>query len=533
MGDVLMHVAMDSLLQSIQLIPRKTGLSSGTIGVLLGISILCLGGFLFSYTLSIDDEFTIIDQNQSILWHFQLGRFMLGLLRRGFWQSTHPFIAYASLAGAYVTSYVLLLGIHNLRHSWTTTLSFIIFIAFPTNWLLQEFPVTAFSFAFGLVLAPLAAIETLRVHSGDSIIGQRFGRFSPLTITLLVVMIGFFQSLVLLYISIGIGCVLLDGHESRTQQTNRLRSLPYFIGYGAFAILLHRLAFKFILLIKDLEPAHLDQYTRNTLGMLRFKPLEYLFGHVTQIARSYLHPSYSYGPELWALPILILGSLLTYCLAKSSSKTLSPLFRGGLALLLLLSPFLLNTLATPNRLPLRSYVSFPYVIWVFAMLWLVHARSMRRVAFMASALTTGLLSFQCLNATSEYNFARNYNSKADLVTASSIVSSMLSRPEFSGHGPLKLVVHGQLRRPLLSRSAWYSTANGSFFNWDGGSPARIVAYLKTLGITNIHVSDDATQARANDQFRSMRPWPDPQSLRLEGDVLLLKLSADGKPRNGS
>lgn len=90
MGDVLMHVAMDSLLQSIQLIPRKTGLSSGTIGVLLGISILCLGGFLFSYTLSIDDEFTIIDQNQSILWHFRLGRFMLGLLRRAFWQSTHP-----------------------------------------------------------------------------------------------------------------------------------------------------------------------------------------------------------------------------------------------------------------------------------------------------------------------------------------------------------------------------------------------------------------------------------------------------------
>ncbi len=151
--------------------------------------------------------------------------------------------------------------------------------------------------------------------------GQRFGRFSPLTITLLVVMIGFFQSFVLLHISIGIGCVLLDGHESRTQQTNRLRSLPYFIGYGALAILLHRLAFKFFLLIKDLEPAHLDQYMRNTLGMLRLKPLEYLFGHVTQIIRSYLHPSYSYGPGLWALPILILGSLLTYCLAKSSTKT--------------------------------------------------------------------------------------------------------------------------------------------------------------------------------------------------------------------
>ncbi|MEA5414628.1 glucosyltransferase domain-containing protein [Synechococcus sp. BA-132 BA5] len=524
---------MDSLLGSIQRIPRKAGLSSGTIGVLLGITILCLGGFLFSYTASIDDELTLINRNQSILFHFQIGRFMLGLLRLGAWQSTHPFIAYASLAVAYVTSYALLLGIHNLRHSWTTTLSFVIFIGFPTNWLLQEFPVTAFSLAFGLVLAPLAAIETLRVHAGDSG-GRAYNwRLSLITVALLVVMIGFFQSFVLLYLSIGVGCVLLDGDAAREETSLRLRALPYFVGYGVIATLLHRLLFKLSLLIQNLEPTHLDQYTRNTLGLLRFKPLDYLSGHAVQIIRSYAHPGYSYGPDLWALPILIAGSILTYGFATRRSQHLSPLTQAGLVGLLLLSPFLLNLLSTPNRLPLRSYVSFPYVIWVFSMLWLFHARRLRRGAVLAAALGTGLLSFQCLNVISEYSFARNYHSRADFITASSIASAMLNRPEFSGQGPLKLVVQGELERPLLSRSAWYSSANGSFFNWDGGSPGRIVAYLRTLGIANLRVGDAATRARVNSQFRTMRSWPDPQSLRLRGDVLLLKLSDDSRPLKAS
>ena len=530
---LLMHHAMDSLLAAIQRIPRKTELSSGTIGVLFGITILCLGGFLFSYTVAIDDELTLITGDESILWHFQVGRFMLGLLRRGAWQSTPPFIAYASLAVAYVTAYALLLGIHNLRHSWATTLSFVIFIGFPTNWLLQEFPVTAFSLAFGLVLAPVAAIETLHVHGGDSQGTARFCRLSAITIALLVVMIGLFQSFVLLYLSIGAGCVLLDGDGAQAESRRRLKALPWFFGYGLIAILLHRLIVRLFLFVLALKPAHLDQYTHNTLGLLRFKPLDYLAGHALQIIRSYVHPNYSYGPDLWALPILIAGAILTYGFATRRSRKLSPLMQGGLVVLLLLSPFLLNVLSTPNRLPLRSYVSLPYVIWVFATLWLTQARALRRGVVLAAALVTGLLSFQCLNVASEYSFARNYNSRADLLTASTLASALLNRPEFSGHGPLKLVVQGKLERPQLLRTAWYSTAGGSFFSWDGGNPGRIVAYLRTLGITNLTVSDAATHASVSDQFRTMRSWPDPQSMRLQGDVLLLKLSDASKPRKRS
>jgi hypothetical protein len=454
---------------------------------------------------------------------------MLGLLRRGFWPSTHPFIAYASLAVAYVASYALILDLHHLRHSWRTTLAFFIFIAFPTNWLLQEFPVTAFSLSFGLVLAPLAAIETLRIHQGPSAGRTPRLPLSPLVIVLLLVLIGFFQSFLLLYLSIGIACILLNGQPFQQDSLSRIKALPWFFGYGLIAILLHRWLSKVLLEIQGLQPAHLDQYTRNTLGMLRFKPWDYLTGHGIQIARSYLQPSYSYGADLWALPLLIIGSLLTYVLVKKRTEALFPFAQGGLLLLLLVSPFLFNVLSTPNRLPLRIYVSFPYVVWVFAMLLLLHARSLRPAVVMASAAVTGLLAFQCLNVTSEYFFARDYNSRADLVTASALASTMLNRPEFNGRGPLKLVVHGELKRPLLSRTAWYSTANGSFFNWDGGNTARIVAYLKTLGLANIDVSDPATRLLFEDQFKTMRPWPDPQSLRLQGDVLLLKLSGTAEP----
>ena len=520
---------MENLLDSIQAIPRRTGLSSGTIGVLLGIVILCLGGFLFSYTVSIDDELILIHREESILWHFQLGRFMLGLLRRGFWPSTHPFVAYACLAVAYVTSYALLIGIHNLRHSWRTTLGFLIFLAFPTNWLLQEFPVTAFSLAFGLVLAPVAVIETLRVHSGEATRERPRWRLSLVAIALLVILTGFFQSFLLLYVSIAIGAVLLDGDATRAGASNRLSALPYVFGYGVIAILLHRLVVKLSLFIQDLEPAHIDQYTRNTLGMLRFRPLDYLLGHSSQILRTYVHPGYSYGADLWALPLLVAGAILTWWVTRKRLPSGTPPIQAGLVVLLLLSPFLLNMLSTPDRLPLRSYVSLPYVIWVFAMLWLHQARILRRGSLLASALVTGLLGFQCLNATSEYFFSRHYNARADLVTASTIASAMLNRPEFQGQGPLSLVVQGKLKRPQLTRSAWYSTANGSFFNWADGSSGRIVAYLRTLGITNLTAGDGATSDRVIDQFSAMRPWPDPGSLRLEGDVLLLKLSEEAKP----
>ncbi len=269
--------------------------------------------------------------------------------------------------------------------------------------------------------------------------------------------------------------------------------------------------------------------------MLRTEPVNYIFGNLEQLIRTYFTPGYFYGHYLFAFPLVLIGSIgLVVWMRRGSRKEpvleAFSILRGWPAvltlLLLLLSPLLLNVISKPYRIPMRALMALPYVAWLASILWIELAAQakMKRWLFVGTLLS-GLLITQCLIAISHYYGARAFNFRSDQLVASSIVSTMVQQTTSPQRGPInRLVSHGELKRVVPYRTAWYSSAEGSFFNWDHGSDARIVAWLRAMDIEGLKPLEQENIAALAPKFGLMQVWPSPNSIRVEGNTVLVKFS---------
>ena len=82
---------------------------------------------------------------------------------------------------------------------------------------------------------------------------------------------------------------------------------------------------------------------------------------------------------------------------------------------------------------------------------------------------------------------------------------------------------GELKRVLPYGTAWYSAAEGSFFNWDHGNDGRIVAWMRAMGVEGLKPVEETEAKPLSPLFAQMQAWPSPNSVRVEGDTVLVKL----------
>jgi hypothetical protein len=297
----------------------------------------------------------------------------------------------------------------------------------------------------------------------------------------------------------------------------------------------HTLLFRLLLQLHHVQPRHIGVYFRSPYFMLRTEPTTYIFGNLEQLLRTYFTPGFFYGHSLFALPLLLLGVIGLVIWIRRSSRSQQAiesfsLLRGWPAvltlLLLLLSPLLLNVISKPYRIPMRAMMALPYVAWLASILWLELAAKakMKRWLFVGTLLS-GLLITQCLIAISHYYGARAFNFRSDQLVASSIVSTMVQQTASPQRGPInRLVSHGELKRVVPYGTAWYSAAEGSFFNWDHGSDGRIVAWLRGMGVEGLKPLEEREVASLAPKFEQMQAWPSPNSIRVEGNTVMVKLS---------
>jgi hypothetical protein len=82
--------------------------------------------------------------------------------------------------------------------------------------------------------------------------------------------------------------------------------------------------------------------------------------------------------------------------------------------------------------------------------------------------------------------------------------------------------------PLAYKVPWSGSMGASFFDWDGGSTARISAYMRLLGYK-------VTQLPKNEKlkyihyFKDMPAWPSSGSIKKVEDVYLIKLGEEPDP----
>jgi len=516
---------------------RRTGLTANAALTLFVFAVLSMGGFMFFHSLSIDDEIGLFNEDP---WNLAYqGRFLIAAyytLSGG----VVPLIPHLLLAACYVASYCLILDLHGLRHSWRTHLAYLIFILFPTNWLSQEFAGVAAAFGIGMLATCLAALLTDAQLSKSVVNLPLWGRLSLGSILLLVVSISGFQSLLTLYLALGAGSTLFKA-SSKNQPwigkkavSARATVLAWIVPAVAAAGV-HTLLFRLLLQLHHVQPRHIGVYFRSPYFMLRTEPTTYIFGNLEQLLRTYFTPGFFYGHSLFALPLLLLGVIGLVIWIRRSSRSQQAiesfsLLRGWAAvltlLLLLLSPLLLNVISKPYRIPMRAMMALPYVAWLASILWLELAAKakMKRWLFVGTLLS-GLLITQCLIAISHYYGARAFNFRSDQLVASSIVSTMVQQTASPQQGPInRLVSHGELKRVVPYGTAWYSSAEGSFFNWDHGSDGRIVAWLRAMGVEGLKPLEERNVASLAPKFEKMQAWPSPNSIRVEANTVLVKLS---------
>lgn len=515
------------------------------------LALVSMGGFLFSHTLSIDDELTLFAGPDGWLSWFNQGRFLIGLLQRLVPQPVTPLFPYVLLACCYVVSYILILAVHGLRHRWTTHLGFLIFILFPTNWLSQEFAINVPGFGVGLVLVSFAAYITARTAPTKP--DFKLSSLSTSAILLLILAIGGFQSLITLYLSIGVGNLLFrlcgtdDTIRGDSKNRPRLSSLLPWFANGTLAVVLHTALLKLYLAISHTEVHQIDRYFRSPYFMLRTEPQAYIQGNIAQLLQTYLTPGIFYGHSLWAFTALLVGFPLVAMTRQAGKKydqnqppdnarqpqnlnqqQAATLIALGIILLLL--PLSLNIISKPYRIPMRALMALPYVAWLVSSLWLrgdLRSGSMiagRTVTTLAGALLSGVLIFQCVICSSNYYAARAYNFRSDQLVAASIASAITQTNSEPGRQVLYLASQGSLKRELPYRVAMYSTAGSSFFNWDGGNNGRMVAWLKAMGISHLKPATDSQKSLYNKEFEQMREWPSPGSIAVKNDTVLIKFN---------
>ena len=534
------------VLPPLHLIAERSGLTPQRALMLFGLAVLSMGGFMFSQTLGIDDELNLFQSDAFWTW-FRQGRFLIGAAQWLVPQSVTTLFPYLLLACAYVISHALLIACHGLRHTWRSDLAYLVFILFPTNWLSQEFVINIPGFALGLLSITLAALLTLHAVVLPMAASRRL-LLGVLIAALLVVAIGGFQSLITLYLTIGTGLVLFRGptcawlHLANGSVIRPAKLLLWFSGLSVVAIVAHTALLRVFVSITHSQVHQIDRYFRSPYFMLRTQPYHYILGNIDQFLKTYLTPGYFYGYSLSAFSVLLFGFACLYIYSRRRGLLLSatsPRARAfeswiGLDgwpfwmafLLLLIEPLLLNLVSSPYRIPMRALMALPYLAWLAVIFWLeISSRLPGRLLRWGGVCLSGLLVVQCLIATSNYYAARQFNFRSDQLVASSIVSAIINSDSTSDQRPAApvryLATSGSLSREVPYRTAWYSTAGSSFFNWDNGNAGRMVAWLRAMGIDDLKPLPVGSQQRFNGILESMSVWPQPGSIRVVDQVVLV------------
>ena len=68
-----------------------------------------------------------------------------------------------------------------------------------------------------------------------------------------------------------------------------------------------------------------------------------------------------------------------------------------------------------------------------------------------------------------------------------------------------------------------STIGSSFFDWDGGHPKRIVYFMRLIGYTDINLMEQDKRRSVVELYKNMPIWPARNSIKVSGNVILVKL----------
>jgi MFS family permease len=482
---------------------------------------------LSTFSIAIDDEYEAFRSN-GYNW-ILTGRWSSYLfLRYLVPQPILPFFPAFLFGIGLVLSYALLLSCFGVRRlAPVHYFAFGIYAGFPT-WMFLTSLTTACCWAGAAQLAVVIAVDRYRCVSfpDKSDLPQK-RRTTVLNALLcvgaLAVAMGFYQAYFPSFLVLGMGMLLLRADAPLKQLVMHMVMLGVLAVLG---VLLHAAidaAFRYAFGLQDLR------YIKNFLDLSSlFKTPLTVLRHTAESAGAvYGGHAAVYGSTSVAFPFIILAGATAVALWPTGGT--GRWTRLALVACILGAPFALH-IFNGGRMPLRTFVAVPVVFWLFAMLGLT---SRVRAVALVALFATGLGLLQMLYSSNLYVAAGYFARIHDQELASAVYARIAeSQPEFDSQKTYTVDFFGS--RPFATHypRPYSSTLGFSYFEWDGGNEERILDYMRLIGYTNLQAPSLEQRRQDLAEFARMPTWPARDSVRVVGDVILVKLgSAPGFPFN--
>lgn len=471
---------------------------------------------LANFNVSIDDE---IQVQAEICYFAGLGRWMHPLVRKVLWPQVvvpaGPLLLFgAAMAVSYV--YVLrMFGVKRLAAAhYAIFAAFALYPAWPAQ---LEFSANIIPVAIGLLAAVLAAGLALC----ESPSRWHFLARSIASALLVAVSVGAYQSLALVFLVFAISGALWALLQDN-QKPPAWARFGWRVGASVVicvaGMVLSLVFAKITLLACQLAPSayaesffHPEAITGNPLGLLKLISKE-----AGRLFWSYWR---DFGSARFAFAAAIIGSAAICVVAVRPSLKLA-------ALVALFGIFYLPTgfiVITGNVLPIRAYLAAAAVMCCF--LLLAHSLSRSPAARSVVLALAVLAAIQGLYINSIQQ-ARGWSAQHhDAALASAIYNEVVRRHDPRDGQAIFLKIRGAKRFDSIYPSVDTGTQGASFFEWDGGNPPRMLAYMRMLGYTNVHAFAEEMPGAHAAAFEEMPVWPAEGAVRRVGKGFLVKLPA--------
>ncbi len=221
-----------------------------------------------------------------------------------------------------------------------------------------------------------------------------------------------------------------------------------------------------------------------------------------------------YGESLYAL---VLVPALTMAVLAARLGIGRWLVVAGSLAVLVVSPYaLVIVLGFPE--PGRVFVSAGMV---FAGVWAIGLGMLGRRAALSGVIIVGGFALAGMFVVSRLEFADTIQWQADNSLGTRIVGDIYRKyADFDAGRRAVFFYGGYHQRNFWSRPNYNA---GSFLDWDGGNTDRIDTFLTVSGIADFHAPTHAAWLALVPLAQSLPAWPDPGSILLHGDVLIVRL----------
>jgi hypothetical protein len=483
-----------------------------TIWVACGLALACLLFFhayeIFNFTLSIDEELNTGGENViAYLQHGRWGQALRVILLMS--DSTVPVTPIATGLVLYGAAFVLLIRKFKVQHWTAVAVAAPLFFGFPTLPHAIGFANIALTLGLGAFLCVLA------LYAADTPRPSRL----MLAVVLITLAVALYQSLLFLAIVFFAADLLVRIWPPERFDAPMRRRLLWYVGILLAATALYILIALISLNVLDLNLAYVTQFWNpddlgGGIGATLIEAGK-LYGSAA--------PAFLDHGAYYLILVTFCGVVLLWGLIATARSSLPlALLIGSQIAAVLVAPFLQHPMSG-GHLPYRTLVSLPAAIAILALFAGEIAPSRLR-AFVLVPLAL-LVAIQFSWISNRQYYAAEWSLARDKFLAAEIISRIQELAPNDGHYTIA-VVGGRRRThgPLIPKVP-DSTLGASFFEWDGGNPARIAALLSFLSDRKFSPASPDQTLNAFEMARDMPSWPVPSSVAKHDGVIVIKLSA--------